>query len=166
MLSFIDQKRWTEPRKNYPLQAYNLCGIVWEIDLGFLLFSLMYTRAPRGALSITTWRIRLCRQSFPVRRTENIILPKLHMCKSIKIKVSQNYEATAGTRTTGQLKCTNMRYLTVTLARIASESSRAPSRPGTRYRLFNGKAVYPHPGLKSPTQSKTIANLRVRERQA
>jgi hypothetical protein len=72
---------------------------------------------------------------------------KLHMCKSIKIKEAQNYEATAGTRTAGQLKCTYMRYLTVILARIASESSRAPSRQGKRYRLFNGKAVYPHPGL-------------------
>jgi hypothetical protein len=91
---------------------------------------------------------------------------KLHMCKSIEIKEAQNYEVTAGTRPAGQLKCTNMRYLTVTLARIASESSRAPSRQGTRYRLFNEKAVYPHPGLKCPTQSKTITNLRVREKQA
>jgi hypothetical protein len=88
------------------------------------------------------------------------------MCKSINIKEAQNYEATAGTRTAGQLKYTNVRYLTFTLARIASESSRAPSRPGTRYRLFSGKAVYPHPGLKSPTQSKTITNLRVREEPA
>jgi hypothetical protein len=88
------------------------------------------------------------------------------MCKSIKIKEAQTYEATAGTRTAGQLKCTTVRYLTVTLARIASESSRAPSRQGPRCRLFNGKAVYPHPGLKSPTQSKTITNLRVREEQA
>jgi hypothetical protein len=84
------------------------------------------------------------------------------MCKSIKIKEAQNYEATAGTRTAGQIKCTNVRYLTVTLARIANESSRAPSRQGTRYWLFNGKAVCPHPGVKSPTQSKTITNLRVR----
>jgi hypothetical protein len=91
---------------------------------------------------------------------------KLRMCKSIKIKEAQNYEATAGTRPAGQLKCTNMRYLTVTLARIASESSRAPSRQGTRYRLFNGKAVYPHPGLKSPTQFETTTNLRVREEHA
>jgi hypothetical protein len=34
---------------------------------------------------------------------------KLNMCKRKKIKEAQNYEATAGTRTAGQLKCTNMR---------------------------------------------------------
>jgi hypothetical protein len=31
--------------------------------------------------------------------------------------------------------------------------------------FFHGKAVYPHSGLKSPTQSKTIMNLGVREEQ-
>jgi hypothetical protein len=88
---------------------------------------------------------------------------KVHICKSVKIKEAQNNEVTAGKRTAGQLKCTNVRYQTDILARIAS---RAPFRQGTRLSLFNGEAVHPHPGLKSPTQSKTITNLRLREEQA
>jgi hypothetical protein len=98
------------------------------MDCLFFIVCCDIHRAPREALSITTARIRRCHQRFLGRRTENIIFTKLHTCKSIKIKDAQNYEATAGTRAAGQLKCTNVRDLTVTLPRTASQSSRAPTR--------------------------------------
>jgi hypothetical protein len=51
---------------------------------------------------------------------------KLHMCKSIKIKEAQNYQATAGTRTAGQLNCINVRDLRSLLRELQARAAGHP----------------------------------------
>jgi hypothetical protein len=75
-----------------------------------LFFSLLF------AVLGTGHHVGLHPSRFPVRRTENIVFTKITHMQKDKNKTSPELR---GNRK-GQLKCTNMRVLTVTFARIAT----------------------------------------------